>query len=49
MLQYEKIDISKGIYFDKPDKSKKECIICYYWYFKYIGYKYEPNCLYQMS
>ena len=22
--------------------SSKECIICYYWYFKEIGFKYEP-------
>ena len=21
----------------------KECIICHYWYFKYIGYKFEPG------
>ena len=25
----------------KPDKSK-ECMICHYWYFKDIGYKYQP-------
>ena len=44
MLQYERIDISGGIDFDKSDKSK-ECTICHYWYFKDIGYKYEPqNC-----
>ena len=42
MLQYERIDISKGIDFDKSDKSK-ECMICHYWYFKDIGYKYEPH------
>ena len=22
--------------------SSKECIICYYWYFKEIGFIYEP-------
>ena len=42
MLQYERIDISEGIDFDKSDKSK-ECMICHYWYFKDIGYKYEPQ------
>ena len=42
MLQYERIDISEGIDFDKSDKSK-ECMICHYWYFKDIGYKYEPH------
>ena len=41
MLQYERIDISEEIDFDKSDKSK-ECMICHYWYFKDIGYKYEP-------
>ena len=42
MLQYERIDISEGIDFDKSDKSK-ERMICHYWYFKDIGYKYEPH------
>ena len=41
MLQYEKIDVSEGIYINKSNKSK-ECIICHYWYFKNIGYKFEP-------
>ena len=41
MLQYEKIDVTEGIDLHKSDKSK-ECMICYYWYFKDIGYKYEP-------
>ena len=41
MLQYERIDVSEGIDFNKSDKSK-ECMICHYWYFKDIGYKYEP-------
>ena len=41
MLQYERIDVSEGIDLNKSDKIKK-CIICHYWYFKDIGYKYEP-------
>ena len=41
MLQYERIDISEGININKSDKSK-ECMICHYWYFKDIGYKFEP-------
>ena len=41
MLQYERIDISEGIYFDKSNKSV-ECMICHYWYFKDIGFKYQP-------
>ena len=43
MPQYEKIDdVSEGIHFNKSNKSK-ECMICHYWYFKDIGYKFEPN------
>ena len=41
LLQYERIDISKGINFDKTNKSV-ECMICHYWYFKDIGFKYQP-------
>ena len=41
MLQYEKIDISKETDFDKTNKSVK-CMICHYWYFKDIGFKYQP-------
>ena len=41
MLQYERIDISEGIDFDKTNKSV-ECMICHYWYFKDVGFKYQP-------
>ena len=41
MLQYERIDILEGIDFDKLNKSI-ECMICHYWYFKDIGFKYQP-------
>ena len=41
MLEYEKIDISEGIDVNKTNLSK-ECDICHYWYFKDIGFKYEP-------
>ena len=41
MLQYERIDISDGIDFDKTNMSV-ECMICHYWYFKDIGFKYQP-------
>ena len=40
MLEYERIDISEGIDVNKTNLSK-ECDICYYWYFKNIGFKYE--------
>ena len=41
MLQYERIDVSERIDINKSNKSKK-CSICHYWYFKDIGYKFEP-------
>ena len=41
MLQYERIDISEGIDFDRTNNSV-EFIICHYWYFKDIGFKYQP-------
>ena len=41
MPQYERIDISERIDLNKLDISK-ECMICHYWYFKDIGYKYQP-------
>ena len=41
MLENERIDISERSDVDKTNLSK-ECDICHYWYFKDIGYKYEP-------
>ena len=41
MLEYNRIDISEGIDINKANASK-ECKICHYWYFKDIGFKYEP-------
>ena len=32
MLDYDKIDISRGIDVNKTNKSK-ECMLCHYWYF----------------
>ena len=42
MLQYEKIDASEGIDTNKTSASKK-CMLCHYWYFKDVGFKFEPN------
>ena len=42
MLEYNRIDISEGIDVYRTNKSK-ECKICHYWYFKDIGFKYEPH------
>ena len=41
MLEYHRIDISEGIDVNKTNLSKK-CDIRHYWYFKDIGFKYEP-------
>ena len=42
MLHYDRIDVLEGIDINKTSVSK-ECIICHYWYFKDIGYKFEPH------
>ena len=44
MLEYDKIDILEGIDIKKVNSSK-ECNICHYWYFKNIGFKYEPHLI----
>ena len=41
MLQYDKIDVSGGIEINKTSKSK-DCMLCHYWYFKDLGYKFQP-------
>ena len=41
MLEYDRIDISEGININKTSASK-ECRFFHYWYFKDIGFKYEP-------
>ena len=38
MLQYKKNYVSEGINIIKS----KECMSYHYWYFKDIGYKFEP-------
>ena len=42
MLQYEKIDVSEEIDTNKTSASK-ECMLCQYWYFKDVGFKFEPH------
>ena len=39
MLEYDRIDISEGIYIDKMNKSKK-CMLCHYWYFLNKNFNY---------
>ena len=41
MLEYDRIDISEGIYTDKTSASK-ECNICHYWYFLDKNFNYDP-------
>ena len=41
MISYERIGCSEGIDFNKGKNSVK-CMICNYWYFKDIGFKYQP-------
>ena len=42
MLQCERINISEEIDINKTSASKK-CMLCQYWYFKDVGYKFEPH------
>ena len=42
MLQYEKIDVLEGIDVNKTSASK-ECELCYYWFFKDVGFKFEEH------
>ena len=39
MLQYDRTDVSGGIDINKTSESN-ECMLCYYWYFKDVGYKF---------
>ena len=41
IIQYDRIDNFEGIDVNKTS-ALKECDICYYWYIKDIGFKYEP-------
>ena len=41
LLQYDRIDVSKGIDINKTSESK-ECILCHYRYFRDVGYKFQP-------
>ena len=40
-LQYDKIYASEGIDINETSE-RKECILCHYWYFKDVGYKFQP-------
>ena len=42
MLQCGKFDVSEGIDTNKTSASK-ESMLCHYWYFKDVGFKFEPH------
>ena len=42
MLEYGRIDVSKGFYFSKNDGSD-DCIICYYWHFHEINFRFHSE------
>ena len=42
MLWYQKIDVSEGIDVNKP-RASKEWELCYYWFFKDVGFKFEEH------
>ena len=42
MLQYEKIDFSEVIDTNKTSASKWS-MLCHHWYFKNVGFKFEPH------
>ena len=41
MLQCDRIVVSEGIDINKTSESN-ECMLCHYWYFKDVGYKFQP-------
>ena len=42
MLQYEIIDVLEGTEINKTSASK-ECILCYYWCFKDVRFKFKRH------
>ena len=42
ILQYEKYDVSEEIDTNKTSASK-ECMLCHYWWFKDVGFKFESH------
>ena len=42
MLPYKKMNVSEGIDINKTSTSK-ECMLRHYWYFKDVGFKFEPH------
>ena len=50
MLEYDTINLSKRIGVKKTD-FLRECIICHYWYFLKMNFKFHPevcNCCHDL-
>ena len=41
-VTYKSIDVWEGIDNNKTNSSK-ECMLCHYWYFKDLGFNFEPH------
>ena len=41
-MNYKNVTVSEGIDVNKTSLSK-ECELCHYWYFKDVGFNFEPN------
>ena len=48
MLYFDRIDVSGGINVIKTS-ALKECIICYYQYFLFDGFKFSTGCVQWVS
>ena len=42
MLPYDRTDVSKGIEINNTSASK-ESMLCQYWYYKDVAYKFKPR------
>ena len=42
MIQHHKINVSEGTDVDKTSASQ-ECLLCHYWFFKNIWFKFEDH------
>ena len=40
IFKYDRTDVSEGIDINKTSPSK-DCMLCHYWHFKDVGYKFE--------
>ena len=41
MMESDRINVSEGIDINRISQPK-ECMLCHYWYFKGVGYKFQP-------